>query len=69
MITATNHNMITDSDGQITHTRNVSHFRPTHQLNFKREDPDEDVTDVPTKPAEDSQVLAVPATQEQPVDR
>lgn len=71
-VTATNHNMITASDGQSTRTRNVSHFRPTHQLSFKREDPDEDVTDMPTTPVEDNQhtpTRRYPLRERRPVDR
>ena len=47
-VTATNHNMITatDSSGQYTRTRNVSHFRPTPPLHFKQEEQDpEEITE------------------------
>ena len=73
-VTATNHNMITASDasGRFTRTRNVSHFRPTPELNFKREDEDEDVVDVPVLPAEEGHVAPTrryPLRDRRPVDR
>ena len=70
-VTATNHNMITatDSSGQFTRTRNVSHFRPTPPLNFKREEQEEDVVDVPEEEGRAAPARRYPLRDRRPVDR